>query len=109
MRSRSWSSRLSIALPLLLLSGCGKPPSLTVTTKAIELAEPPRFHPPRPASLAIALPANPWTVLPKGQPAPDTLYAMTPEAYGALALALAAAAKWIGDANAVIDYYEAQR
>lgn len=75
----------------------------------MELPKLPSFHPPRPAPLDIELGANPWVVVKKATPAPDDLYGLTPENYTLMSLDLAKITKWIGDANAVIDYYEGQK
>lgn len=64
--------------------------------------------PPRPGQLQLLSSPDPWVVVLKGQPAPYDLYGMTPGAYSLFALDLAKIAKWMGDANARIDWDEAQ-
>lgn len=110
MRSRSWYKVQSIAGLVLLLTACAqRAEPIQVKATSVELPNLPSFRPPRPAPLELGFPANPWRVLKKGTAAPDTLYGLTPQAYGALALDLAKITKWIVDANSVIDYYEGSK
>lgn len=95
--------RYLIIASCLILSGCGLFTKTVETPIVVDVPKSETFHPPMPKMTLIE--NEPWIVIPKGTPAPETVYGMTPNAYSINAQNMAEINRYIQALKDLLGYY----